>query len=748
MGDSFDPRIIRLTNWIQARWMHLPEKRKDQIWSLLRKIYHARQIWRNRTSEAKHSSNIEEQYIEQKIKKPLPVFESDWNDLLKWKECLIHNSYPSIDVIMPVYEGYDETLRCLYSILKAENNTKFELIVVNDASPNAKLVAKLNELADKFHFTLIHNKENKGFVKTMNEAMLLHAQRDVIWVNSDIEVFNGWVDRLCNVSQKNSRIATITPFSNNATLCSYPKFFLENNQKLEIDDEIVDNFCVECNSDFEIEDVVIPTGVGFCMYVRRQALNEVGLLDSINFEKGYGEECDLCQRFQKHGWLNIALPSMFVRHYGGVSFGSDKEKLISKNEANLLAKQPDYTQQCQTFILMDPLKKYRVRLDCKRLIKSKYSDSYIKANRKVLIIGHSRGGGTGLFLKNIAYLLDNNSIPFFFLMSNADGSCSLSVGGETYENLNHLSIDRDADVFSEIVKSLGITDIQLNSIIDFPLSIVDLIERLCKDSNLKLWLVVHDYEYLCPHYALIQPGKNFQCSNFSAARCNMCSKLYNLDPTWKIRHLFERLGKISTKIIVPSNSTRNIYEQIFPDLKFSVVRHWCSPKKNIRFENNPYPRTIGIVGAINEVKGFNVVVNLAKYIKTHAIDLKLVLIGYSCNNRLLDESNVYVSGKYLSTEELICKLKEFQVDRVFIPSVCSETFCYTLTEVSNLGLPVLVFDIGAQAERLRECNCDKNIIPIDFAMNAEKLLAFLTQKNLSQTTVKEYCPSFNDYFFE
>ena len=67
-------------------------------------------------------------------------------------------------------------------------------------------------------------------------------------------------------------------------------------------------------------EVKAPTGVGFCMYIKRAVLKEVGQFDEKNFGRGYGEENDFCQRAILKGWQNIIAADIFVRHWGATSF--------------------------------------------------------------------------------------------------------------------------------------------------------------------------------------------------------------------------------------------------------------------------------------------------------------------------------------------------------------------------------------------------------------------------------------------
>ena len=274
----------------------------------------------------------------------------------------------SIDIVIPVYRGYAETSRCLFSVLNAKNSANCEIVVVNDRSPDEKVNNLLQYLSKKGLINLVINSQNLGFVRSMNKGMSLHKDRDVIWLNSDTEVFDGWVDRILEASRLLPNIGSVTSLTNNSTISSYPKVLSDNFSALELSDFDLDKLC----SSLPEEDFCIaPTGVGCCMYVSRKALKVCGDLDEVNFGKGYGEENDLCQRFEKAGFLNIISPKVFVRHYGAISFGKNAKKIQKENLIKLLNKHPTYSLEVQKWIRRDPLQKARVKLDSLRLKKKK-----------------------------------------------------------------------------------------------------------------------------------------------------------------------------------------------------------------------------------------------------------------------------------------------------------------------------------------------------------------------------------------
>lgn len=127
-----------------------------------------------------------------------------------------------IDVIIPVYKGLAQTRRCIESVLANARVSAFEIVAVDDASPDPDIARYLDELSAARRITLARNEQNLGFVQSVNRGMALHPDRDVVLLNSDTEVANDWLDRLQRAVYAYPDVGTVTPFSNNATICSYP----------------------------------------------------------------------------------------------------------------------------------------------------------------------------------------------------------------------------------------------------------------------------------------------------------------------------------------------------------------------------------------------------------------------------------------------------------------------------------------------------------------------------------------------
>jgi hypothetical protein len=117
----------------------------------------------------------------------------------------------------------------------------------------------------------------------------------------------------------------------------------------------------------EVPPVELPTGVGFCMAIKRACLKQVGPFDVARFGKGYGEENDFCLRASDAGWRNIAATDLFVWHRGGASFGVERAARVEAAQATIEALHPGYRVKVHDFIRRDPAQQVRKALDIARV---------------------------------------------------------------------------------------------------------------------------------------------------------------------------------------------------------------------------------------------------------------------------------------------------------------------------------------------------------------------------------------------
>ena len=80
----------------------------------------------------------------------------------------------------------------------------------------------------------------------------------------------------------------------------------------------------------------ITVAVGFCMYIKRSVIDDIGVFDAETFGRGYGEENDFCNRAEQAGYHHVMCDDTFVYHKGTASFDTEeKKKLLEEHEAIL-----------------------------------------------------------------------------------------------------------------------------------------------------------------------------------------------------------------------------------------------------------------------------------------------------------------------------------------------------------------------------------------------------------------------------
>lgn len=276
----------------------------------------------------------------------------------------VGKNYP-VDVLIPVYDGLEETLECINSAIAARklNRTPHRLVVLDDATPVAALSKALKVLARNGKITLIRHPVNLGFIRTMNRAMAISPRQDVVWLNADTRVHANWLDRLRSAAYASDDIASVTPFTNNGELMSFPISRVSSSMPSAEEQAQLDTLA----SQFAGPAVELETGCGFCLYIKRAALDATGYLDEVHLNRGYGEETDWCLRARQLGWRHIGATHVFVAHKGGVSFGEEKRLRVAYNNAFLRKRFPDAEAAYEAFCKRDPLRPARNELQRARL---------------------------------------------------------------------------------------------------------------------------------------------------------------------------------------------------------------------------------------------------------------------------------------------------------------------------------------------------------------------------------------------
>jgi GT2 family glycosyltransferase len=257
--------------------------------------------------------------------------------------------------------------RCLSSVLASRDSSLGRVIVVDDASPDVDLIAYLHERRMQGEIEIVRHDVNLGVVAANNSGLAV-SRRDVVFLNSDTEVHGDWVRRLLRCAYSAEAIGTVTPFSNEGSVCSYPYPTWWKGLPGGLGLADLDGLFAHANDGQAPAD--IPSGVSFCMLVKRACLDGVGPFDVQAFGRGYGDETDFCQRVALSGWRNVVCPDTFVYHQAGGSFGGDRVARAEAAERVLSERYPGYQGRVRDFMIHDPLSVLRGRVDAARARRS------------------------------------------------------------------------------------------------------------------------------------------------------------------------------------------------------------------------------------------------------------------------------------------------------------------------------------------------------------------------------------------
>ena len=616
--------------------------------------------------------------------------------------------YP-VTVLIPVYNAVSDVRSLVASLEKSAPTTEegLSFIFADDGSddPGLPAVWKLPFFA-RPDVLLLHNQRNLGFVVSVNRLIAkARPLSDIVILNSDTKVFGNLFATLQEEAYSAPRIASVTPLTNNGTIASLFGFPDGKGLPPSLSPEAVADVVHALN--LPSPQVWSPTGVGFCLYLRREAISKFGLFDCI-YGKGYGEESDWCQKARAHGWRNLISTRSFVYHAGTKSFArSDKATAIKRNTNLLLSRYPRYLDDVGTYCARDPLRFHRLRIlleilkvqsDGEMLLFALHSDPDLNAAGTEKHVLH---------LRQIASEVRKATVEIF--PQGQEFRVRGHYKGHRYfdERFDQSTVKSLFALLSETIAVLhanhflGWSDVAIDCLVAAPFR--------------KKIVTLHDFLFLCPSVNLLSGAKGDQFCEVEAdlEACNRCLKNFIRYRAGSIEEYrdksFRRLGAFD-RIVVPSRAVLPYWKKALAQSglidRFEVLEHDLAPvvalsKRSMPFmEKEPRP-LIAFVGAFRKYKGSELIVESVARLRMAGFDVAVV-------GRLLAESDAKVAKLSVTSYKTLADLSQWlELNRPMIvahPSLTAESFCYAFYEcllLSESAIPV-VGCFGNPAERIRE----------------------------------------------
>jgi len=592
----------------------------------------------------------------------------------------------TVDVVIAAYRGLKETQTCLNSVLDDPDRPPGQVIVVDDCSPEPRLVGWLRQLAAEGRVTLLRNRCNLGFVSSVNRGMAEADGHDVALLNSDTVVPHGWLRRLAAQAYSMPRVATVSPFSNNATICGYPSIS-GGPPAFGLDVHQLDAVCRTINAGRSVE---VPTTVGFCMYIRRAALNDAGAFDDVTFGLGYGEENDFCLRAVERGWRHLLACDTYVFHKGNVSFGASAGGKKQRALDVLDARYPDYAATVARHIWLDPAEPARFALTAALLRAS--------GQHTVLMISHQLGGGVQRHVEELTARLAGTA--HVLMLSASAGGVSLSVPSLPGHSAFRLAGERIDDLLVYL-RTVPLARAHIHHILGMDLDLTALLHRL----EVGYDITMHDYFVICPQVNLLPGPQQNYCGEPGPAVCNACiahRPNYGAREILAWRRTHARLFLAADRVLCPSQDVKSRLQRYGLGRNAVLAPHESVAAKTWTLRPPKLAAgqalRVAVIGVLAGHKGEASVVTLAE---AAGEDIALHLIGYP--ERELPRVvavRIKISGKY-EERELPGLLAKVRPHVVWFPAQWPETYSYTLTAAIEAGLPIVATRIGAFPERLQ-----------------------------------------------
>jgi len=234
---------------------------------------------------------------------------------------------PLVTVLIPHYCKVEYTLNCLKSISDFLPTVTFEVLVLDDLSPDSslKILKKVKNIR------VIQNPTNLGFTKSCNYGSAFAKGEYLFFLNSDTQVKEGWLDALID------------------TFRIFPKCGIAGSKLLYPDGRLQEAGCIIWrgqaiwnygrDDDPNRPEYNYLREVDYCsgaaILIKKDLFFELGCFDE-QYAPAYCEDTDLCLAVRSAGYSVIYQPFSEVIHYEGISNGTDlKSGIKAYQEINI-----------------------------------------------------------------------------------------------------------------------------------------------------------------------------------------------------------------------------------------------------------------------------------------------------------------------------------------------------------------------------------------------------------------------------
>ena len=638
-----------------------------------------------------------------------------------------------MDVIVPVYGAGAELAICLASLRRHTDLGKHRLVLVIDGPQDAAVEEALGIVRED-DVLILRNPSRQGFVSSVNRGMAA-SDGDLVLLNSDTEVTAGWLDKLQEAADSDPAIATVTPFSNNATIASLPRGAEVNALPTGW---TVDGFAALVEKVSARERPRLPTGVGVCLYIKRKALKLLGPFDEARFGHGYGEESEFCFRALKAGFLNVLDDATFIWHAGQRSFGASRTPRVKAAHRVMRRLHPEYLPAIARFLREDPVApaRERVTAELRRIEASRRPPLPIrpaKGPRRVVHLVHGwppwNHAGTEHYARRLVlHQAARREVGVYTRLADPerelgealevmDGGVRVRLVVNNFTQRNPLSRNalHDGRLAADFRRFLAETSPELIHVHHLAGHAATLM-AVAAERRVPVVFQVQDWWAPCARANLFDAGRRL-CSGPGPAKCAACLPLTGLPPAPLLNRLLHAARARLTKreirradaFVMGSRAIRDSFlalgwlrpgddVQVIP---YGVERPAVNATSTPRRPGVPHlPLRFGFIGSLLPHKGVHLAVAAFRGVDPARATLTVwgdprISDSYRAELEALASPAVRFAGRFAEErrEETFAGL-----DVLLVPSLGLESFGLVAREALAAGVPVLASRRGALAE--------------------------------------------------
>jgi len=210
-----------------------------------------------------------------------------------------------ISIIIPIFNGWTDTKKCIYSILKADYPQDLLEIIVVDNHSTDNSIFYIKKMFP--NIKLIEFPQNMGYAKAINKGSQISSGEYIQFGNNDVLYDKDYFNQMILLGQSEKKIGVI---AGKAYLTDYPNKLAFKGLRTN---PYIGYRVYDLTNINNIRSCEIPPGGGF--FVRKSILKKVGLLDEVYFL--YFEDVDFCIRVKRNGFKILYNPKAIYYHGSG-----------------------------------------------------------------------------------------------------------------------------------------------------------------------------------------------------------------------------------------------------------------------------------------------------------------------------------------------------------------------------------------------------------------------------------------------